>query len=224
MSINIAILASGAGTNAQAIIDKARAGLLDVEISLIFSNRPDARVIERAKAAGIPYEAVDHRQFPNRQSYDGALVEMLRQSGCDLVVLAGYMRLLSQEFLTAMNGQVINLHPALLPSFPGTHGAESAVAYGVKISGASVHFVEEKMDSGPLIIQGAVPVNAGESAAELQRRIHVIEHRIYPQAIQWIAEGRIKVDGRQVYLENTGKKKVHPDENWLIWPPLEEGF
>lgn len=224
MPLKIAILASGTGSNAQAIIDKTKAGLLDVDIRLVFSNRPGAQVLERAEKAGIPRKALDHKLFSDRLGYDLALAEILAETGCELVVLAGYMRLLSQAFLDAFNGNVINIHPALLPSFQGTHGAQDALKYGVKLSGASAHFVEERMDSGPLIIQGAVPVNAGESLENLQNRIHVMEHRIYPQAIQWIAEKRISLQGRNVILAPSPRKRIIPDGDWLVWPPLEEGF
>lgn len=224
MPLKIAILASGNGTNAQAFIDKARTGQLDVDIRLIAGNRPGAGVFARAQAAGIPTCALDHKAFPDRVSFDREMVTRIRESGAELVVLAGYMRLLSQEFLSAFSGRVINIHPALLPSFPGVHGGADALAYGVKLSGCTVHFVEEAVDSGPVIIQAAVPVNAGEDEDSLMQRIHVMEHRIYPQALQWLAEERISVNGRQVYLAPSHKPRVKPDGQWLVWPPLEEGF
>lgn len=224
MPLKIAILASGNGTNAQAFIDKMRAGLLDVDIRLVAGNRPGAGVFARAQAAGIACCALDHTAFPDRVSFDRELVGRIRESGAELVVLAGYMRLLSQEFLAAFSGRVINIHPALLPSFPGVHGGADALAYGVKLSGCTVHFVEEKVDSGPVIVQAAVPVNAGEDEESLMQRIHVLEHRIYPQALQWLAEERISVRGRQVHLAPSHKAKVQPDGQWLVWPPLEEGF
>ena len=140
------------------------------------------------------------------------------------------MRLLSSAFLAAFAGRVVNIHPALLPSFPGVHGGADAQSYGVKISGCTVHFVEEKVDSGPVIIQAAVPVNAREDLDDLMRRIHAMEHRIYPQALQWFAEGRISTRGRQVHLASDARAvrpprpDVRPDGPWLVWPPLEEGF
>ena len=153
MPLKIDILASGNGTNAQAFIDKMRAGLLDVDIRLVAGNRPGAGVFARAQAAGIACCALDHTAFPDRVSFDRELAARVRDSGAELVVLAGYMRLLSQEFLSAFAGRVINIHPALLPSFPGVHGGADVLAYGVKLSGCTVHFVEEKVDSGPVIIQ-----------------------------------------------------------------------
>lgn len=224
MSLKLAILASGEGTNAQAIMDKARDGSLDAEIRLIFSNRPGAGVIARAKQAHIPAIALDHQQYPSRTAYDLALVEILREADCEIIVLAGYMRILSKAFLDAFEGHVLNIHPALLPSFPGTHGAQDALDYGVKLSGASVHFVEEHMDSGPLIIQAAVPVKIEEDVEALKQRIHALEHRIYPQALQWLAEGRISISGHRVALAPAGKNRIFPDGDWLVWPPLEEGF
>lgn len=224
MPLKIAILASGGGTNAQAMIDKAAAGILDVEIRLILSNRLGAGVLERARKAGLPHLALDHTRFPDREAYDRQLIAALRESGAELIVLAGYMRLLTSAFLEAFAGRVINIHPALLPSFPGVHGGADAQAYGVKISGCTVHFVEEKVDSGPVIIQAAVPVEGGEDLDSLMNRIHGLEHRIYPQALQWFAEGRVSTQGRQVLLAPGARRALKPDGHWLVWPPLEEGF
>lgn len=224
MPLKIALLASGGGTNAQAMIDKAASGILDVDIRLIVSNRPGAGVIGRARKAGLPFLELDHTAHADRESFDRALVAALRESGAQLIVLAGYMRLLTPAFLQAFAGQVVNIHPALLPSFPGVRGGADALAYGVKISGCTVHFVEEKVDSGPVIIQAAVPVNAGEDPDSLMRRIHALEHRIYPQALQWLAEGRISMRGREVLLAPGKRRRLAPDGDWLVWPPLEEGF
>ena len=148
MPLQLAILASGSGTNAQAMIDKARSGLLDVKICLIASNNPKAQVLERAKNAGIPYIALDHKAYASRDAFDQDMADHVLRSGAEAVALAGYMRLLSKTFLTAFRGPILNLHPALLPSFPGLHGGDDAMQYGVKISGATVHFVDEKMDHG----------------------------------------------------------------------------
>ncbi|MBQ9405356.1 MAG: phosphoribosylglycinamide formyltransferase [Desulfovibrio sp.] len=224
MACTIAILASGNGTNAQAMIDKIAFGALDATIALIICNRPGAGVIQRAAKAGIPCLVLDHRQFADRESFDMRMAEELRAARVQWIVLAGYMRLLSPAFLQAFRGRVINIHPALLPSFPGLHGGADALAYGVKISGCTVHFVEEQVDSGPVIIQAAVPVHAQESVDELMQRIHAMEHRIYPQAVQWLAEGRIAVVGRQVCLTPGSKKPASRSGDWLVWPPLEEGF
>ncbi|MDE5879700.1 MAG: phosphoribosylglycinamide formyltransferase, partial [Desulfovibrio sp.] len=193
-------------------------------IRLIVSNRPGAGVLERAERAGVPCAVLDHKAHPTREAHDAAMVAALRASGAEYVVLAGYMRILTPVFLEAFAGRVLNIHPALLPSFPGAHGGADALAYGVKLTGCSVHFVEEEMDAGPLIIQAAVPVNAGEPLEALMPRIHALEHRIYPQALQWLAEGRIRREGRQVYLAPGSARPVHPDGEWFVWPPLEEGF
>ena len=224
MPLNIAILASGSGSNAQAIIDKAAAGVLDVNVCCIICNRPGAGVIERAAKAGIACVVLDHKAYPDRESYDRAVVQHLQKYDARLVVLAGYMRLLSPVFLDAFSGRVINIHPALLPSFPGVHGGADALEYGVRISGCSVHFVEEKMDGGPVIIQAAVPVNPGEDVDDLMQRIHAMEHRIYPQAIQWLAQNRISVWGREVHVAPGSAVATVPDGQWLVYPPLEEGF
>ena len=224
MPLNIAILASGSGSNAQAIIDKAAAGFLDVNVCCIICNRPGAGVIERAAKAGIACVVLDHKAYPDRESYDRAVVQHLQKYDARLVVLAGYMRLLSPVFLDAFSGRVINIHPALLPSFPGVHGGADALEYGVRISGCTVHFVEEKMDGGPVIIQAAVPVNPGEEVDDLMQRIHAMEHRIYPQAIQWLAQNRISVWGREVHVAPGSAVATVPDGQWLVYPPLEEGF
>lgn len=224
MSLKIAILASGSGTNAEHIIRLCQAEKLDASVVLLISNNPQANALERARSLHIPVCALDHKSFRNRADFDRLMVEKLQDAGCELVVLAGYMRLLTAEFLNSFSNHVINIHPALLPSFPGVHGAADAISYGVKISGASVHFVEEQMDSGPLIIQGAIPVLSGEKPSDLQSRIHAVEYKIYPQAIQWIAKGRLRRDGRQISLKEDSTKKAVTVSDCLIWPPLEEIF
>lgn len=180
MALKIAILASGSGTNAQSMIDKAARGVLDIDIRLIAGNRPGAKVFERAEKAGIPHVCIDHKAFADRESFDREMVAAIKASGAEYVVLAGYMRLLTSTFLQAFPGRVINIHPAILPSFPGAHGGPDAQAYGVKITGCTVHFVEELVDSGPVIIQAAVPANAGEDLDDLMNRIHPLEHRHLP--------------------------------------------
>ena len=225
MSLPIAIVASGNGTNAQAMIDLMKAGVLDVDIRLVFCNRPGARVLQRAEAAGIPSRMLDHTAFPDRASFDRAMAEEIRKSGAELVVLAGYMRLLTDDFLSAFPHRVVNIHPSLLPGFCGSvHAGRDAVDYGVKLSGCTVHIVEMKVDSGPVIIQAAVPCNAGDSEDDLMTRVHRMEHRIYPQAIQWFAEGRIRVEGRQVYVARAEKELAGQAPDSFVWPPLEKGF
>lgn len=230
--LRIAILASGNGSNAQAMLDRIASGVLKAEIGLIACNRPGAGVLERAKKAGVPHVLLDHTTYGKREEYDRKLAETIREHDCGLVVLAGYMRLLTPAFLNGFPGRVINLHPALLPSFPGLHGGADALAYGVAITGCTVHFVEEAMDSGPAIIQAAVPVLRGEDEESLMQRIHSLEHRIYPQAVQWFAEGRISRQGRQVLVRDAGSGQAgqtqacfgQGQDSALVWPPLEKGF
>ncbi len=226
MSLPIAILASGNGTNAQAMIDLMQAGILDVDIRLVFCNRPNARVLERARAAGLPWKMEDHTKYASREAFDAVMVQALRESGAEVIVLAGYMRLLTRGFLEAFPQKVINIHPSLLPAFGGgVHAGADAVEYGVKLSGCTVHFVDMKVDSGPVIIQAAVPCNAEDNTDDLMNRIHVLEHRIYPQALQWLAEGRVSVQGRHVHIATRADRELAsvPD-NCLVWPPLEKGF
>lgn len=225
MPLPIAIVASGNGTNAQAMIDLARAGTLDVDIRLIFCNRPGARVLERAKNAGIPAIMEDHTTYESREAFDRVMVEALKKSGAELIVLAGYMRLLTEHFMEAFKGRVINIHPSLLPAFGGgVHAGRDAVEHGVKLSGCTVHFVEMAVDSGPIIIQAAVPCDAGDEEDDLMTRVHRLEHRIYPQAVQWIAEGRVRVEGRKVFVDGERKAPAVMPGDCLVWPPLEEGF
>lgn len=226
--LRIAILASGNGTNAQAMLDRIASGALAAEIGLIACNRPGAGVLDRARKAGVPHVLIDHTAYARREEYDKKLADTIQEHDCGLVVLAGYMRMLTTVFLQAFPGRVINLHPALLPSFPGLHGGADALAHGVAITGCTVHFVEEAMDSGPAIIQAAVPVMRGEDEDSLMQRIHAMEHRIYPQAIQWFAEGRISRQGRQVLVRDPddGRKQQACIDSApaLVWPPLENGF
>lgn len=225
MPLNIVILASGSGTNASRIIELSSSGRLDVRVLALISNRPDAMALTHAAKAGVPAIALDHRLFATREDFDRELLSILAPLGCDLVVLAGYMRLLTAHFLECWHDRVINIHPALLPSFPGAHGVADAIAWGARISGVTVHFVEEEMDSGPPIIQAAVPVLSDDDAQRLQNRIHDMEYRVYPQALQWFAEGRVRREGRHVRIEKSYKRQpAAPEPDCLVWPPLEEGF
>ncbi len=226
MSLRLAVMASGSGTNFQSMLDCVARGVLDVDIRLLVCNRPGAKVIARAEDAGIPVKVLDHRLWPEREAFDAVVVEAIREAGADTVALAGYMRMLTPVFLNAFPGRVVNIHPALLPSFPGIHGAEDARKWGVKISGCTVHLVDEIMDHGAVIIQAAVPVVAGESLDDLQNRIHAQEHRIYPQALQWLAEGRLRLDenGRTLHLLPGNRPLASSTPGVLVSPPLEEGF
>jgi len=213
----IGVLISGGGTNLQAIIDAIEAKRLDAAIKLVLSNKADAYGLVRAKNRGIATEILDHRKYPSRETYDQAVVDLLCAHGVELVVLAGFMRLLSPVFVKAYSNRIMNIHPALLPSFPGLHVQKKAVEYGVRFSGCTVHFVNDECDEGPIIIQAVVPVFADDTEAKLAARILKEEHRIYPRAIQLYAEGRLRVDGRRVIVASSAN-----DENAaLIEPPLD---
>lgn len=207
--IRLGVLASGGGTNLQALLDACAAHRIDAEVALVLSNLPGAGALERAARAGVPADCLPSKGVTDRAAYDEALVTRLHQAAVDLVCLAGYMRLVTPGFLRAFGPsgasrgcpRVVNIHPALLPSFPGLHAQRQALEAGVKVAGCSVHFVDEGTDSGPIIAQAAVPVLDGDTEASLAARILEQEHRIYPQAIQWIAEGRLSLHGRQVRLD-----------------------
>ncbi|MEW5772917.1 MAG: phosphoribosylglycinamide formyltransferase [Thermodesulfobacteriota bacterium] len=224
MTLDLAVLVSGGGSNLQSIIDKVEAGVLDARIRVVFSNKPEAFGLERARRSGIPHASFLHTEFPDRESFDREVVRVIREHGADTIALAGYMRLLTPWFLEQFPGRVINIHPALLPSFPGVHGQADAASYGVKLSGCTVHFVDEKMDHGPAIIQAAVPAHPEDDGSTLGARILEYEHRIYPQALQWFAEGRLSVQGRKVALKDAGRPKARLHAPALVNPPLEEGF
>lgn len=227
MTLQLAVLASGNGSNLQAILDRIASGALDARVCLVLCNKPEARALTRARAAGVAHLALSPADHPDRESFDAAMVAAIRAHGADTVALAGYMRLLTPGFLAAFPGRVVNIHPALLPSFPGLRGAADAQDYGVTLAGCTVHFVDEQMDHGSVIVQAAVPVNPGEPLDDLKARIHAMEHRIYPQALQWLAEGRLRVEGRAVRVLPRGNGTTVPgvpDGPWLVWPPLEPGF
>ncbi len=197
----IAVLASGGGTNLQSIIDQQRAGTLDVDIALIISNNPDAGALRRAEQAGIAHACINHRDYTSRRQFDQALVATLQQARVDLVVLAGFMRIISEVMLTAFPQRIINIHPALLPAFPGLNVQQQALDYGVRFSGCTVHFVDGGVDTGPIILQAVVPVLPADNAETLAARILEQEHKIYPLAIELIARGKVRIDGRQVIID-----------------------
>lgn len=206
--INIAVLVSGSGTNLQAIIDAIEAGRLKVGLKVVISNNPEAYAIERAKRHHIPVEVISNNAFPDREAYDARLIETLKGYSIDLVVLAGFMRVLTPSFVRAFPMRIMNIHPALLPSFPGLKVQKKALEHGVKFSGATVHFVDEGVDTGPIIIQAVVPVHDDDTEETLSARILKEEHRIYPQAIQLFAEGRLEVRGRRVFVRDPSKKEA----------------
>jgi phosphoribosylglycinamide formyltransferase-1 len=216
--IIIGVLISGGGTNLQAIIDAIETKKLDAKIACVLSNRADAYGEVRAKNHGIAVEVLDHKAFSSREAYDQAVVELLRGRGVELVVLAGFMRLLSPVFVKAYSNRIMNIHPALLPAFPGLHVQKRALDHGVRFAGCTVHFVNEECDEGPIIIQAVVPVFAADTEETLAARILKQEHRIYPRAIQLYAEGKLRVVGRRVIVDG----QSNDEGQVLIQPPLAE--
>jgi phosphoribosylglycinamide formyltransferase-1 len=196
----LGVLVSGRGSNLEAIIRAIEEGRLPARINLVLSNKKEARALKIAAQHGIPAEFVDPKAYPDRESYDLALAARLKEAGVELVVLAGFMRILSPAFLEQFPLKVINIHPALLPAFPGVEAQRQAVEYGVKISGCTVHFVDAGVDTGPIIAQVPVTVEDNDTPETLAQRILEQEHRLLPEVIRWIAEGRVMVKGRRVYV------------------------
>ena len=216
--VNLGVLVSGSGSNLQSIIDHIEKGSLPARIGILVSNNPSAFALERAKKHGISSEVIGHAGFASREDYDRKVVETLNAHGVELVVLAGFMRVLSPFFLRSFPMRVMNIHPALLPSFPGTHGQKQAFDYGVKFSGCTVHFADEGVDTGPIIIQAVVPVYDADTEETLSGRILKEEHRIYPQAIRLYAEGKLRVEGRKVRVLDHPKPEESPRHN----PPVTD--
>ena len=198
--LNIGVLVSGSGSNLQSILDACAAGSLKARIVCVISNNADAYALERARKAGIPALHLDHRAHSGREAYDLALVATLREFAVELVVMAGFMRIITPVLLDAFPMAVMNIHPALLPAFPGLHAQRQALDYGVKIAGCTVHLVDPGTDTGPIIIQAAVPILDSDTEQTLSARIQKEEHRIYPEAIKLFAEGRLNVTGRKVAI------------------------
>ena len=202
---SIGVLLSGSGSNLQAIINAVEAGLIPGKVGVVISNKADAYGLVRARNHGIPAEFVDHRSFDSREAFDARLVEILRSYDIRLVCLAGFMRLLTPTFLSAFPKRVLNIHPALLPSFPGMHGARDALDHGVRFSGCTVHFIDEGIDTGPIVAQAVVPVYEDDTLEALAARILKEEHRIYPIAIRLFLEGKLTIAGKKVLTGNTGR-------------------
>lgn len=202
LPLPLGVLLSGSGTNLQAIIDAITRQELNATIQIVISNRTDAYGIERARKHGIPTAVIPHKDFPSREAFEASLISTLQASGVQLVILAGFMRLLSPVFIRAFPQRIMNIHPALLPSFPGVHAQRQALERGVRIAGATVHFVDEEMDHGPIIAQAAVPVYPDDTEVTLSARILAQEHRVYPHAIQLYAEGRLEIQGHKVIIRD----------------------
>jgi phosphoribosylglycinamide formyltransferase-1 len=227
--IRLGVLASGTGTNLQAILDACGAGgrprSVEAEVAVVISNVPGAGALARAERAGVPTELFPSKGVADREAYDLRLVEALRARGVELVCLAGYMRLVTPAFLRAFGPtaaargcpRIVNVHPGLLPSFPGLHAARQCLAYGARVTGCTVHFVDEGTDTGPIIVQAVVPVLPDDTEERLASRIQEQEHRLYPQAIRWFAEGRLALEGRQVIVEGA-RAGAFPA---LVSPPLD---
>lgn len=200
----LGVLASGRGSNLQAIIDAIEAGRCPARVAVAVSDRARARALERARAAGVKAVHLDPEAYPARETFDRVMADVLREHGVALVCLAGYMRLLSPGFVAAFRGRILNVHPALLPAFPGLHAQRQALAYGVRVTGATVHLVDEGVDTGPIVLQAAVPVHDDDTEETLAARILAEEHRLYPEAIRLFAEGRVRIEGRRVRIGERG--------------------
>ena len=192
----LAVFCSGRGTNLQAILDTARAGRLRARVALVISDQPRALAIQRARRAGAEAVVVERRAYPSRDEFEQAIVDLLEARAIRLICLAGFMRLLSPQFVRRYAGRILNIHPALLPAFPGAHAVRDALAWGMKVTGVTVHFVDEEVDHGPIILQEAVAIGPRDSEASLLRRLHAMEHRIYPKAIGLVLAGRVRLRGR----------------------------
>ncbi len=189
----IGVLVSGAGSNLEAIFAAIEAGQLDARVAVVVSNKPEVGALERARKRGVPAVVVNHKEHATREAFDARVVESLRAAQVELVVLAGFMRIVTTVLLDAFPDRVLNVHPALLPAFPGAHGARDALAHGVKVAGCTVHLVDAGIDTGPIVAQAAVPVLPGDDEHALQKRIQAEEHALLPRAIQWFADKRVRV-------------------------------
>lgn len=211
--VRLGVLASGRGSNFQSIIDEIDAGRLKAQVALLVVDNPAAYAIERAKKHGIEHLCLRPTDYAGKDAFFSAIADELRRRSVELVILAGFMRIVRKPLIDAFPNRIMNIHPALLPSFPGLHGQKQAADYGVKVSGCTVHFVDEGMDTGPIIIQAAVPVSPDDTEESLSERILRMEHKIYPEAIRLYAEGRLRVEGRIVKItgyESTGGVLVNP--------------
>ncbi|WP_248806994.1 phosphoribosylglycinamide formyltransferase [Pseudomonas sp. MWU13-2100] len=198
---NVVVLLSGSGSNLQALIDSERAADYPARIAAVISNRADAYGLQRARDAGIETRALDHKAFDGREAFDAALIELIDAFNPQLVVLAGFMRILSADFVRHYQGRLLNIHPSLLPKYKGLHTHQRALEAGDREHGCSVHFVTEELDGGPLVVQAVVTVESDDTAQSLAQRVHTQEHRIYPLAVRWFAEGRLVLGERGALLD-----------------------
>ena len=196
----LGVLCSGRGTNLQSIMAAVESGQIPASIGVVLTDKPEAKALERAEKAGIPHAFIDRRAYETRRDFEEQLVSKLRQHDVSLVILAGFMRILSPYFVQQYPGRILNVHPALLPAFPGAHAHRDVLAYGVKVSGCTIHFVDEGTDSGPIILQAAVPVLPEDTEETLAERVLDEEHRLYPRAIALCVKGQLRVEGRHVHI------------------------
>ena len=208
MACPTAILISGSGTNLQSFIDQVAAGQLDLDLQIVFSNNPDAYGLERARKAGIPTETFGHRDFPTRELFDRAVAGILDVYEPELIVLAGFMRILSPWFVKHYEGRILNIHPALLPKYPGLNTHQRALDAGDEWHGSTVHFVTEELDGGPRILQGRLRVDPSESSDELQHRVQAVEHQIYPEAAGLVGSGRVRYIEGAAWID--GERAAEP--------------
>ena len=197
--MRVGVLASGSGSNFSALVDGLNLASSPARVEVLICNVPGAGVLERAAKANVPSVVIDHKAFADRAAFDSAIVAALREHRIDLVCLAGFMRLIGPALLSAFPQKLVNVHPALLPSFPGLHGARQALEHGARVAGCTVHFVDAGTDTGPIIAQAAVPVLETDDEATLQQRIQQHEHRLFPEAVRRIALGQVRVEGRRVF-------------------------
>lgn len=210
------VLVSGSGSNLQALLDRAADGTLGAEVTAVVSNRPDAYALERARSAGVATQVVDHTAFPDRAAFDGALEDAVARFQPDLVVMAGFMRVLTPDFVARFEGRLINVHPSLLPAFRGLHTHRKALAEGCRIHGTTIHFVTEDLDAGPIIAQAALRVLATDTPDSLRERVQALEHRLLPEAVRWYAEDRLRTEAQQVSVAG------HADSPGELFAPAPE--
>ncbi len=201
--LRIGVLASGRGSNFEALVEAVETGRVPAMIAALVTDRATAGVLEIARGHGVETLFVDPRQYPSREAHEKAVIAALDEHGVRLVCLAGYMRILGATFVRHFEGRLLNIHPSLLPAFPGLHAQRQALEHGVKVAGATVHFVDEGTDTGPIVLQAAVPVLPGDTEETLSRRILAEEHRIYPEAVRLFAQGRLAADGRRVHIRES---------------------
>ncbi len=199
---NLAILISGGGSNLQSFIDQVQSGELKANISVVISNKPGVKGLERAQSTGIATEVIEHKHYASREEFDQALVKTLNKYSVDLVILAGFMRILTPVFIQPFQGRLLNIHPSLLPKYPGLNTHQRALEAGDTVAGATVHFVTEELDGGPPIVQAQVAIQTGDNAEVLAAKVLKQEHLIYPQAARWYSENRLRLDNGRVYLDD----------------------